>query len=214
MYSGKIAPWDQYPKNLRFNEIMDPLEVVKEFFSWGWPADHRDNLKMWRNYVINRKAFKDRYGSSNILYIYDGNIRLIEVMYILLLKNKEKKSRLEDILDEQIAGEREQWIYFPKNLSKKQLADPYKAIDKFFKYLSPQDYRSHLHDWLSTALSKSAADEVLSATQIISVYRNIRKLYSAAWLIYKREAAEIISSRISDSVESEIDSLNPIFNPR
>lgn len=194
-YLGNIAPWEQYPKHLRFEEIMNPLKVVIDFFSSGWPKDHREDLKEWRYFVLNDKVFKDRHGSGHILFIYDQNMQLIESLHLLLLKYKDRWPRLEDVTKEQITQERNDWVYFPKNLSQSELANPYKAIKKCFKKISPQEYRDYLHEWLHTALYNNAADETLTASEIIDVYDNIRKFYSAAWLIHQRETNEAITHK-------------------
>ncbi|MCD8741968.1 hypothetical protein LT679_15240 [Mucilaginibacter roseus] len=194
-YIGNIAPWEQYPKHLRFSEVMNPLKVVINFFSSGRPKDHREDLKEWRYYVLTDKYYKDQHGAGHILFIYDQNVQLIEALHLLLLKNKDRWPRLEDIIEEQITQEKSDWIYFPKNLSVKELANPYKAIQKCFKKISPQEYRDYLHEWLHTALYNNAADETMMAGEIIEVYDNIRKLYSAAWLIHQRETNETITHK-------------------
>lgn len=193
MYLGTIAPWEQYPKHLRFSEIVNPLKVITDFFSSGWPNDHRQDLKEWRYYVLNDKFYKDRHGPGHVLFIYDQTVQLIEALHLLLLKNSDRWPRLQDVHEEQIDQEKKHWIYFPKNLSAKELANPYKAIKKCFKKISPQEYRDYLKEWLHTALYNSAADETMMAGEIIEVYDNIRKLYSAAWLIHQRETDDTIT---------------------
>ncbi|MBS7566833.1 HEPN domain-containing protein [Mucilaginibacter sp. Bleaf8] len=195
MYLGNIAPWEQYPKHLRFSEIINPLKVITDFFSSGWPSDHRQDLKEWRYYVLNAKFYKDRHGPGHVLFIYDQTLQLIEAMHLLLLKNKDRWPRLQDVTEEQIEQEMKDWIYFPKNLSAKELANPYEAVKKCFKKTSPQEYRDYLKEWLNAALYKSAADETLMAGEIIDVYDNIRKLYSAAWLIHQRETSNTFTHK-------------------
>lgn len=195
MYLGTIAPWEQYPKHLRFSEIVNPLKVITDFFSSGWPNDHRQDLKEWRYYVLNDKSYKDKHGPGHVLFIYDQTVQLIEALHLLLLKNSDRWPRLQDVTEEQMDEEKKDWIYFPKNLSAKELANPYKAIKKCFKKISPQEYRDYLKEWLHAALYNSAADETLMAGEIIDVYDNIRKLYSAAWLIYQRETDDTITHK-------------------
>ncbi|MBS7565330.1 HEPN domain-containing protein [Mucilaginibacter sp. Bleaf8] len=187
IYAGNITPWDHYPKHLRFNEIMDPLLVIRVFFGSGWPNDHRQDLKEWRHYVMNAKCYKHRQGPSNLLFIYEQHVRLTEAAYLLLLHHQDKWPPLEKAGEEQIVLEKKDWVYFPENLTAKELANPYSAIKKCFKKISPQVYRDHLKYWLEAALDKHAADETIRAAEIINVYHNIRKLYSATWLIHQRE---------------------------
>ncbi len=195
MYLGTITPWEQYPKHLRFSEIVNPLKVITDFFSSGWPNDHRQDLKEWRYYVLNDKFYKDRHGPGHVLFIYDQTVQLIEALHLLLLKNSDRWPKLPDVTEEQIEEEKKDWIYFPKNLSAKEIANPYKAIKKCFKKISPQEYRDYLKEWLHAALYNSAADETMMAGEIIDVYDNIRKLYSAAWLIHQRETDDTITHK-------------------
>lgn len=195
MYLGTIAPWEQYPKHLRFSEIVNPLKVITDFFSSGWPNNHRQDLKEWRYYVLNDKFYKDRHGPGHVLFIYDQTVQLIEALHLLLLKNSDSWPKLPDVTEKQIEEEKKDWIYFPKNLSAKEIANPYKAIKKCFKKISPQEYRDYLKEWLHASLYNSAADETLMAGEIIDVYDNIRKLYSAAWLIHQRETGDTITCK-------------------
>lgn len=195
MYLGNIAPWEQYPKHLRFSEIVNPLKVISDFFSSGWPKDHREDLKEWRYYVLNDKFYKDRHGPGHVLFIYDQTIQLIEALHLLLLKNYDRWPRLQDVTEEQIEQEKKGWVYFPKNLSAKELENPYKAVKKCFKKISPQEYQDYLKEWLHSALYNNAADETMMAGEIIEVYDNVRKLFSAAWLTYQRETEETITHK-------------------
>lgn len=186
MYSGNVAPWEQYPKQLRFSEVINPLRVLVDFFNSGLPKSHRRDLKLWRYYVTKDRCYKDRHGAGHILFIHDLNVGLMEAMHLLLVRNKDRWPRLENATEEQLAREQETWAYFPKNLSPEELANPYQAVKKCFKKISPQQYRDFLHEWLQAALYNSAADETNTPAEIIDVYENLRKLYSAAWLIHQR----------------------------
>lgn len=195
MYLNSIAPWEQYPKHLSFSQVVSPKKVIMEFFSSGWPKDHRKGLKKWRYYVLNDLSYKDRHGAGHLLFVYDQTLELIEAMHLLLLENRDRWPRLEDVTEEQIAQEKESWVYFPGNLSPEELANPYRAVKKCFKKISPQQYRIYLHEWLGNALYKRAADETNLAADIITVYSNIRRLYSAAWLIHQRETNQTITQQ-------------------
>lgn len=198
MYSGNMAPWEQYPKQLRFSEVVNPLQVLVDFFNSGKPKSHRRDLKLWRYYVTKDKSYKDRHGAGHILFIHVQNVQLMEAMHLLLISNKDRWPRLEDVTEEQLTKEKETWSYFPKNLSPEELANPYRALRKCFKKISPQQYRDFLHEWLQSALYTSAADETNTPAEIIDVYGNIRKLYSAAWLIHQRETSQAYLRRALD----------------
>jgi hypothetical protein len=191
MYCGKYAPWDHYPKTLRHYEIQDPLSVITEFFSSGSVKTHKEELKEWRDRVIDDKYYNDKpHGPGTLLFICEFNLKLLEAAYLLLLNYKETSWKRKQLEEEQLAVEQETWIYFPKNLSKDEQLDPFLAIQKIFRKIKPQMYRDYLREWLHAALYTSPIDETVMPGEVITVYENLLKLYSAAWMIYQREGKE------------------------
>jgi HEPN domain-containing protein len=189
MYCGNYAPWEHYPKNLRHYELQNPLSVIEEFFSCAWPKSHRRDLKEWRDAVINEKFFLNKkHGPGSVLFIHEMNLKLLEALYLLWLDYEENKYRRPAPPEVQLEEEKEKWIYFPNNLSVKELLNPYKVAKKIFKEISPQQFRDYLNDWLHWALSNSAIDETVVPGEVIMVYENMLKLYSAAWLIHQRQS--------------------------
>ena len=108
-------------------------------------------------------------------------------MYLLLVNYKNFSYQRKQLTEEQLEEEKEQWEYYPKNLSLEEQLEPYKAVKKVFKKIKPQEYRDQLHEWSHVALYNNADVESLYAGEVINVYENLIKLYSAAWLICQRE---------------------------
>lgn len=188
IYSSNITPWDQQPKHLLFSEILNPMAVIEDFFTAAWPWEHSQNLENWQYYVINKDCYKDQHGAGTLLLIYDNSLRLMEALGLLLIKNNNRWPPSEEATEDQIRQEKREWVYFPKNLSAKEEVNPYRAVKKCFKKISPFQYRDFLHDWLDFALSINCADETSTTFDILQISRNMRKLYSAAWIIYMRES--------------------------
>jgi HEPN domain-containing protein len=188
MYNGTYAPWEHYPKTLRHYEVENPMSVVVDFFSADSVKGHGRRLKEWRYYVVNDEHYNEkRHGPGTLLFIYDLNLRILEAMYLLLLNYKNFSYQREQLTEEQLEEEKEQWEYYPKNLSLKEQLEPYKAVKNVFKKINPQEYRDQLHEWSHAALYNNADVEALYAGEVITVYENLIKLYSAAWLICQRE---------------------------
>lgn len=187
MYCGVYAPWDHVPKFLRYSEVINPLVPVQYFFDANDIEGHEKNLKRWRYHVVNDGYFNDeRFGPGHLIYDYELNIRLVEALSLLLLDHDDS-TYAKKVPEEQLTVEKEEWIWFPTELSRKELLDPYVAIKAAFEDFNLQQFRDHLAEWLSTALSVNAVDEYISAGEIIMVYDHLKKMYSAAWLIFQRD---------------------------
>jgi HEPN domain-containing protein len=193
MYCGEYAPWDHYPKNLRVSEILNPMSVVNNFFSADRVKGHSVSLKEWRDFVISENHYSHPSDGPGVLVFTCGqNLELLEAMYLLLIQYEADWGTAQGVSAEQLNNEKEQWEFFPNNLSIEELKEPYKVVKVVFNNITPQQYRDYLNDWLYFALINFPNDESIEAGEIISVYENIIKLYSAAWIIYKRNNAETI----------------------
>jgi HEPN domain-containing protein len=180
------APWEHYPKTLTQHEIQNPLTVVKDFFSSDSLKGHAKRLNQWRNFVVSEQFYSDeRFGPATLLYLYDLNLKLMEAMYLLFIEDQNTYGT-DKVTEEQLEQEKAEWRHFPKNLSVKELKNPYKAIKKVFKAISPQQYREYLHEWIYYALYNRTDNESMYAGEIITVYENLLKVHAAAWVVFQR----------------------------
>jgi hypothetical protein len=187
MYWHKPAPWEDYPKFLTFSEIQDPLGVLQDFYGVDWPQGQLLQLKEWCNLVISTKHYENKiFGSGHLLYIYELNVKLLEGLYLLLLANLNVVPRPEKISDEQLNQEKEEWYWFPDNLTKEELADPFIPVKAAFKKIKLQQYRECLSEWIYAAFSYEPIDEYASTADVVLVFKHLKKLYAAAWLINQR----------------------------
>jgi hypothetical protein len=188
MYTTSYVPWENCPKKLYHHEVIDPFSVLIDFFGIDDLNGHRTKLKKWRYFVNKNEAYKDeRFGPGSLLFIYDQNIRLLEAAFLLEYKDsitRDKKSIL-SVAD--LETERKRLDDFPDNLSDKELHNPYSAIRKVFSEASLQRHRDYLHEWLYGALYIKGGCDDLEEFEMKLIYKNMMKLYAAAWLIYNRE---------------------------
>lgn len=190
MNNAPYAPWEHYPKTLRHYEIENPMSVVSDFFSADSVKGHSKRLKEWRHYVVNDEHYdEERHGPGTLLFVYDLNLKILEAMYLLLINYKRFSYLQDKVTEEQLEEEKEIWEFYPKNLSLKEQLNSYKVVKKVFKKIKPQEYRDQLHEWSHVALYNNADVESLYAGEVINVYENLIKLYSAAWLIYQRDGS-------------------------
>ncbi len=188
MFFGRYAPWENYPKKLRYFEVVNPLVVITDFFSANLLGGHYKKLKKWRHYVLKDKVYKDkRHGPGSLLFTYDMNVRLLEAAYLLYYNDRIAKNEKVIVSITELEAEKKLLDDFPENLSYKEMHDPYQAFKKVFRKISLQQYRDYLHEWLYAALYIKGGKDELEADDIKLVYKNMLKLYSAVWLIYQRE---------------------------
>jgi hypothetical protein len=188
MYCGVYAPWDHYPKFLRQSEVRNPMRSLKGFFDANDVEGHFTKLKKWRHYVVNDEHYDDeRFGPGYLLCYYELNIRLLECLYILLLDYNENSYNYQKVDGEQLNSEKEEWVWYPRDLTEKELLNPYLVIKSVFDEIQPEQFRDHLWEWINAALSSNAIDETTTPGEIITVYEHIKKMYSAAWLIVQRD---------------------------
>ncbi|MBB6108709.1 hypothetical protein SAMN05421821_10256 [Mucilaginibacter lappiensis] len=168
------------------DKLSAAFNFLDDFFDSGLPKEHRKDLKKWRFHVINDEQYNGRHGAGHVFLVYEETIQLIEIAHTLMGHNEISTAAI-DVTEDDIEQEKMDWIYFPTNLSQKELVDPFKTIEIFFESTTVDQYKDLLHEWLRVALSNKAALEMLSAKEIIDVYDKLRKLYSAAWLIHQRK---------------------------
>ena len=187
MNNYHFAPWDSFPKFLTYRETINPISVIADFFSASSYKEHKRHLKEWRHFVLSEECYHDKkFGPGHLLFTYKLHVTLLEALYLIRL-NYEAAYPKPAIPDElELLEETKNWIYYPKNLSEKELQNPYKVIAKVFKPVSLPEYREHLYQWLCEALTIKRMPERIDAADILLVYDSLLKLYSAAWIILQR----------------------------
>jgi hypothetical protein len=166
-------------------QLQNGLDYLNSFFDSGLPKEHRKDLKKWRNHVINDKQYNHRHGAGRVFAQYEETVQLIEASDICF-RHKNVVIGLSIATNKMIEFERSEWIYFPKNLCQKELLNPTVVIENFFKFLTATDYKGIFHEWLRLALSNRSAGESINVKDIVLPFENLRKLYSAMWLVHKR----------------------------
>lgn len=185
MYSGKYVPWDSFPKSLSFQELQYPLSVLKEFFDSDWPEGHIEDLKTWRSFVISHRYYThEKLGAGKLLSKYHSTLKLLDALYVLHLLNREDPS--EAVSEEQLIGERSNWHWMPENLSEEEILKPYLLTKRIFKKIKPQQFRDYLMECIDFALGPNPVNS-MSAKEVISLFKKIKKLISVAWIIRQRE---------------------------
>jgi hypothetical protein len=168
------------------SQLNSAQDSISAFFDSGLPNEHRKDLKKWRHFVINDEQYNGRHGAAHVFTQYEENVQLIEAAHTFL-NYQQALSDCVNVNEGDIIREKTEWDYFPTNLSKKLLLNPFLVIEKFFKNITIEQYKDLLNEWLRIALSNKAAGETLTPKDVIVVYDNLRILYAATWLIHQRQ---------------------------
>ena len=188
MYTPEYTPWENYPKNLYHREVMNPINVITEFFAIDWVFGHKKKLKKWRYYVTHDKCYGDKnHGPGTLLFTYELNTRLLEAVCLLYYNYVNGIVNKAVVSDLEVEREKDSLDWYPENLKQKELRNPYRAVKYLFRKIGLQQYRDYLKEWLYAALYISGGDDELRYKEIKKVYKMMLKLYSTAWLIYNRE---------------------------
>jgi HEPN domain-containing protein len=211
MLNRHYAPWEQYPKYLSQKEVQHPISVIDDFFSADRPKGHKKRLKEWRHFAVAQAHYTNkRFGPGSLLYTCELNLKLLEAMFLLLINYESSFPKPTIPNEDQLKKEKEEWPFFPKNLSDQEILNPFKAIRKIFKELTLAEYRDHLNEWLSEALTIKTTAEGIDAADILLIYESMLRLHSAAWLILQRSATE---PPLKKTVESAPDKQQPKTTP-
>jgi HEPN domain-containing protein len=187
MHTIKFNEWEIHPFHLSIEEINKPLLVIADFFYDDWLPGHLERLNRWRDFVLKEAYYLDEKNSPvGLLRCYTLNIRLIEALY--LFESCKSNHVLIQKATDPAPLERCLWRDYPTNLNEDELNDPLMVISNFFRDYTLQQYREQLYEWLEHGLSSKAAHEFITTADLVSVYENLQKLYSAAWVIYQRLA--------------------------
>lgn len=192
MKYSTFAPWEHYPRHLTHYEVLHPMRVLEDFFGADSLNGHNNELKRWQKWVTSNKPYKDKkHGPVSLQFTHNINVRLLEAMFLLLLEYRQQWPKPESISEDRLKKEKQTCTCYPDNLSIKELANPYKVISKAFDAMSLPQYREQLQNWLDEALTRRRVNEHIGARELLTVYGNLLKLYSAAWLIYQRSKETI-----------------------
>lgn len=187
MQDAEFNKWDFYPLHLKPDEVRNPLLVLKDFFADDLLPGHLERLKQWRNCVLENGYYKGQKNSpAELVCFYMLNLSLIEAAH-LLKETDTPPSVLQN--SPQPEQEKNAWRDYPKNLSETELQNPLQVVKDFFVNYNLPQYRAMLYEWLEYGLSSSAVREFIETVDLIGVYENLQKLYSAAWVIYQRSSS-------------------------
>jgi HEPN domain-containing protein len=180
--STDLNKWADCPINLSTSEIEYPFIVIDDFFSADDLNGHIDCLKKWRDRVIGNGFYIDLKGSpSSLIWRHELNIKLVESAAILLKSSNLTASRNVIAFDKEQSHQ--EFAFIRTKLNESEMGNPMLVVNAFFQERPVSWYREQLQEWLRYGLSTDAAKEFLISPDLITVYENLQKLYTAVWLL-------------------------------
>jgi hypothetical protein len=202
MNTNEFNQWDYNPINLTPKEIKQPLTVLANFFSDDWLPGQLERLKNWRDFVLKDEYYVDEKNSpAGLLHFYKLNICLVEAMCLIEVQEA-ALTNMRVTNSEHVTKEQASWRDYPNNLTHDELINPLLVLEIFFSVYSLPQYREQLYQWLTYGLSAKAAREFIATNDLVKVYENLQKLYSAAWLIHQRTSDKPYLKDISVAIDT------------
>jgi hypothetical protein len=188
----KSFSWENRPKNLDLEEIQDPFLVLNYYHEPDGPNEYLDNLEAWQDSVMSHGSYHaGGLGTGeDLLYMYQAVLKLIEALYVLNDWVEIGRS-FPEISKEQLNLEKQELRWFPKELTTKELLEPYNVIKKVFKKIELQRLRDYLWEFLRCGLSQGAGDDTFDFEEVTFVFKQIEKLLSVAYLLACRDRLDL-----------------------
>lgn len=143
----------------------------------------------------------DKRAPTDLLHFFDMLKSLISAVYSI----EKKGTKIKHIVLSKPTGspdvtqyhlycgpydQLEAWDFFPRCLSAKEYCDPYKALQKFTKWHSKQEWQMTLRYILSYALGNSSLSELGVNLELVRISELLQKMLEACHLIYVRTAVQ------------------------
>jgi hypothetical protein len=179
------VPWEHYPKFLLFHEIRDPYRALSDVF-WGEPERNRLMLEQLKTFAMSDTYYHGgSEGPAKLVQAVSEWVRMIEICYILWLDRKtpDDWDRAEVVEGWALNFAKNNWTYFPDDLSYEEQINPYIVFRRIFSYISLQDLRDFLHHWFYAALRNEALKVEEFEGNMPGLYDDLLKFHSAAYLV-------------------------------
>lgn len=177
-------------------EIIDPYEVVAEFFNDSDIATHRE---MTRDILLAACSDKiyNKDSPGDLLLQFEFIESVINAAYLINEEGKESPIKIEkkDVLNPNLYcswhKDLTEWDFFPRVLSLEEYINPYLVFRHFFERKALPEWKRELKEILDYALARDSLFEAGMAIDPLSTYLYLSKLMEAAHLIDVREINHI-----------------------
>ncbi len=184
-----------------YTNYQNPHHCLKDFFNDKDLKRHLKMLKQWKKVVQTFEYFEVNTITSP-LFNHKMMCNLLNAAYVLhhlredvIVDCKIKLDQNEELF---LLNECVQYEDYPEHLSAVELINPFLVLNEIFKVMDLAEYHQHLYAWLTTGFSPNMILE--DGVEVDVVYRNLRRLIEACWLIYVR--ADVGCKDVENEFES------------
>jgi hypothetical protein len=172
-----------------YDQIENPIETLKSFFNHKDLQTHLKQLKQWRN-VVETNAYFEINTFFSPFFEHKMICNLINATYLLYKEDDKPIHPIQNLT----AKAQEKYLnheclsldLYAKHLSTAELINPFLVFKQFYETHPIQFYHQQLYEWLTIGMSPNVA--TVDKMTLENVYKNLRRLIEACWLIYKRDS--------------------------
>lgn len=79
---------ERFPQLLSLEEINNPNEVIREFFTFNSLPECREELRNWFHAALANQSVSETGNPANLFSFYERVEKLIEAAYVIMEANK------------------------------------------------------------------------------------------------------------------------------
>jgi|GEM_PF-706309 hypothetical protein len=183
---------------IKNSKSIDPYKIIEDFFSAAF-LDH------YRKYISSmlKGAYSEDYWKisdpGSLLHFQEHMLNLIHATHAFIKTDDGNfKRKKKAILDDEVLHHGPDtssyygwhqgsgiWEFFPRNLTKEEFINPFKAFERFFEYKDIHTWLKEFKELVSFAL-ESFGNETGIDYDYLEIHRQLQKLVEASHLIEVR----------------------------
>lgn len=173
-------------KEAQTNEEILSL-LIQDFFDSRNLPQHFIFLAHWMEKVLVNQSHKKYLSASDLLFFAEKFSTLLVACHQLQVAPSKDAIHFEEsikIPEGFIHEEQKSLAYYPYYLKRKEICNPLLVLTALFKTYPIDYYTSTLQKWTNQGLSSD--NEPNTSTLIFPLYKNLKRLIEACWLIHER----------------------------
>ncbi|MEJ5995195.1 hypothetical protein WG904_12270 [Pedobacter sp. Du54] len=167
------------------------LQLIQDFFDSRALSQHLLFLEYWMEKLLLNHQHKKYLKASELTFFSDKFLNLLAACNELQGELTENRLYLEEsvkIAEHVMSTEQKSIIFYPNYLRKREICNPLLVFSSIFKHYSLDYYIYTLQNWTNASLLTETEPE--NVRLIFPVYKNLKKMVEACWLIHERSISK------------------------